>query len=315
MNKSVNTEPEKSSSAAVNFNIAPIYHLNEFNNLFIEMTAKNCNQRCTSCYIDFGSNTCLSKHVKDFIALDKIKEALNDTKNENLYCIYLTGAEPMTHPDFNTILRLCLKRCNVCICTNASFKKKKKIRFLKKVEEERINNFTDTHDKKYNYNKYSDKGGNQIFFKLSVAHYNEIESDKVRYRGNFRQVIYALKTLSRYNFNSVLTIQNYYELCDIEILENFTRIFNDNEISNTDIQITASYPSYSDTNFSIPAKKTDCMYGRILCQNGIYACPFLANDYRGRTGSSFKDFSKNITAETDFCATCSKNNNYMFAIG
>ena len=315
MNKSVNTEPEKSSSAAVNFNIAPIYHLNEFNNLFIEMTAKNCNQRCTSCYIDFGSNTCLSKHVKDFIALDKIKEALNDTKNENLYCIYLTGAEPMTHPDFNTILRLCLKRCNVCICTNASFLNEKKIRFLKKVEEERINNFTDTHDKKYNYNKYSDKGGNQIFFKLSVAHYNEIESDKVRYRGNFRQVIYALKTLSRYNFNSVLTIQNYYELCDIEILENFTRIFNDNEISNTDIQITASYPSYSDTNFSIPAKKTDCMYGRILCQNGIYACPFLANDYRGRTGSSFKDFSKNITAETDFCATCSKNNNYMFAIG
>ena len=73
------------------------------------------------------------------IQIDKIKEALNDTKNENLNCIYLTGAEPMTHPDFNSILRLCLKRCNVCICTNGSFINEKKSRFLKRVEEESLN--------------------------------------------------------------------------------------------------------------------------------------------------------------------------------
>ncbi len=276
------------------FSHAPVYQLKEFNNLFIEMTAKNCNQRCSKCYINFGNNVGITKPVKDFISLDKIKEAIEDTKKENLYCIYLTGAEPMTHPDFNTILRLCLKRCNVCICTNASFLNEKKIRFLKKVEEE---------------------GSNQIFFKLSVTHYNELESDKIKYRGNFRQTIYALKTLSRYNFNSVLTIQNFYNLSDTEILENFKHIFKEQEITNTDIQIIVSYPSFDEENFSTPSQKTDCMYGRTLCQNGIYTCPFLANDYRGRSGSSLKDFSINITAETDFCATCSKNNNYMFAIG
>lgn len=269
---------------------APVYKLEELNNLFIELTAKNCNQRCSSCYIDFP----MSKNVKDFISIDKIKEALNDTKFENLYCIYLTGAEPMTHPDFNTILRLCLKRCNVCICTNASFLNEKKIRFLKKVEEE---------------------GVNQIFLKLSLCHYNELDSDKVKYRGNYRQTIYALKTLSRYNFNSVLSIQNSYNLNESEILEQFNLIFKEQEIINTDIQITVSYPSFDESNFAKSSCRTDCMHGRILCQNGIYACPFLANDYRGRVGSSFKDYSKNITAETDFCATCSKNNNYMFAIG
>lgn len=137
---------------------APVYKLEELNNLFIELTAKNCNQRCAGCYIDFP----MTRNVKDFISIDKIKDALNDTKFENIYCIYLTGAEPMTHPDFNAILRLCLKRCNVCICTNGSFLNEKKIRFLKRVE---------------------DEGVNQIFFKLSVAHYNELDSDKVRYRG------------------------------------------------------------------------------------------------------------------------------------
>ena len=262
---------------------APVYKLEELNNLFIELTAKNCNQKCANCYINFP----ISRNIKDYISLDKIKEALEDTKFESLYCIYLTGAEPMTHPDFNSILRLCLKRCNVCICTNASFLNEKKIRFLKKVE---------------------DEGGinekNQIFFKVSLAHFNELESDKVKYRGNYRQTIYTLKTLSRYNFNSVLSIQNFYNLEESEIIEEFNRIFKEQEITNTDIQITVSYPSFDDSNFSKPSCKTDCMHGRILCQNGVYACPFLANDYRGRSGSSRKDFSKSITADTEFCATC-----------
>lgn len=269
---------------------APVYKLEELNNLFIEMTAKNCNQRCGNCYIDFP----MSKNIKDFISIDRIKEALNDTKTENLYCIYLTGAEPMTHPDFNSILRLCLKRCNVCICTNASFLNEKKVRFLKKVE---------------------DEGDNQIFFKLSLAHFDELQSDKVRYRGNYRQTIFALKTLCRYNFMSVLSIQNFYKLDKKDIFESFNYIFKEQEITNTDIQITVSHPDFSDENFSKPSAKTDCQYSRILCQNGIYSCPFLADDYRGRCGSSFKDYAKSVTAETDFCATCSKNNDSIFLIG
>ena len=269
---------------------APTYQMTELNNLFIELTAHNCNQRCKNCYIDFPIN----KNPKDFIHIESVKEALTDTKNDNLYCIYLTGGEPIMHPDFNSILRLCLKRCNVCICTNSSFLNEKKVRFLKKVE---------------------DEGQNQIFFKLSVTHYDELESDKAKYRGQYRQTISALKILCRYNFTSVLCIQNYYHLSEKSIIENFNRIFCENQITNTEIQINVSYPCSCEENISEPANDTDCMHGRILCQRGVYACPFLANDYRGRMGSSFKDYSKSITAETDFCAICSANKKSLFAIG
>ena len=290
---------------------APVYKLENLNNLFIELTAKNCNQRCKKCYIDFGKNNgfcgSLHKTVKDFISIEKIKEAILDTKQEEIHCIYLTGAEPMTHPDFNSILRTCLKRTNVCICTNASFLNEKKIRFLKKVEQEGVNEGV-------NHTSITEIS-NQIFFKLSLAHYEELESDKVKYRGNYRQVIFALKTLSRYNFSSILSIQNIYNLDKNLIFEEFKKIFNEQEIYNTDIQITNSYPDFNEENFAKPADKTDCMYGRILTDNGVYSCPFLANDYRGRVGGSFKNYSKNITAETDFCATCSKNNNFIFTIG
>lgn len=273
---------------------APAYKLDKLSNLFIELTAKNCNQRCNGCYIDFPTG----KSVKDFIHIDMIKQALNDTKNDDLECIYLTGGEPMTHPDFNAILRLCLKRCNVCICTNSSFLNEKKIRFLKKVEDESGN-----------------IGQNQIFFRLSLAHFDEFESDKVKYRGHFRQTMSALKILSRYNFTSVLSIQNFYRLSELILKENFVRIFEQNNITNTDIQINVSYPDYTEDDMLRASQKTDCMNGRILTKNGVYACPFLANDYRGRMGVSFQDYSKTVTAETDFCATCSANNNWMFTIG
>ena len=272
---------------------APIYRMKELNNLFIEMTSKICNQRCESCYIDFP----ISKKFKDFITIDKIKDSLNDLLQENLYCIYLTGAEPMMHPDFNSILRLCLKRCNVCICTNSSFLNEKKIRFLKKVEDESLNE-----------NNY------QIFFQLSLTHWDELKNDKVKYRGNYRQTISALKILSRYGFNSILTIQNYYSLGTQEIIMNYKQIFSQNEITNTDIKINVSYP-INNNGLIQASKKTDCMSGRVLAQNGVYACPFLSNDYRGRLGSSFKDYSKIMNAETDFCLTCSANNNTVFSIG
>ncbi len=269
---------------------APIYKLRELNNIFIEMTSQNCNQKCESCYKKAG----LSKNVKDFITIDKIKEALYDTKENNIYCIYLTGSEPMMHPDFNAILRLCLKRSNVCICTNSSFLNEKKIRFLKKVE---------------------DEGVNQIFFKLTLVHFNELENDKSRYRGNFRQTISALKILCRYNFTSVLSVQNVYNLQKEEIRENFLNIFKMSDITDTDIQINVSYPVKDDLYYTKSAAKTDCMTGRSISQSGVYSCPFLSGDYRGRMGASFKDYSQTVNAETDFCAVCSANENCVFGIG
>ena len=94
-----------------------VVEMKALNNLFIEMTAKNCNQHCKHCFLEFPKY----KKEADFISIDIIKQALNDTTQDNIECIYLTGAEPMTHPDFNAILRLCLKRSNVCIYTNGSF--------------------------------------------------------------------------------------------------------------------------------------------------------------------------------------------------
>ena len=271
---------------------APTCTLKELNNLFIELTEKNCNQHCKQCYIDFPMN----KKIKDFIHIDKIKEALEQTQSAPLNCIYLTGAEPMTHPDFNSILRLCLKRTNVCICTNGSFINEKKARFLKKVENE---------------SKYS------ILFQLPMNHFNELKNDEVRSRGSFRQVIHAIKNLNKYDFYIILCITNYYKEPKKQMLTEFLKVLENTGIhmEQDNIKINEFWQK-SNTQEDLQEIKgsLDCENSRILTSKGIYTCPFLANDYRGRMGSDFSNYSKRIPLETNCCMTCIKNKEQMFAI-
>lgn len=272
--------------------LAPVSHLKELNNLFIEMTEKNCNLRCKHCYIKFP----ISKNVKDFIPIDLVKKALAETVNRHINCIYLTGAEPMTHPDFNSILRLCLKRSNVCIFTNGSCINEKKARFLKRVEDE--SNF-------------------EIIFKLSIDHYNEIKSDDLRGRGTYRQTLHAIKCLNKYDFNPILNITNYYKEDPETILQEFKNIYakmgfdagNNNFVINEYFEGSSSYET-TDADW----ESLDCEYGRILTTKGVYSCPFLANDHRGRCGSNFLDFSDKTLLESPFCHTCIKNKKAMFSI-
>ena len=272
-----------------------VSYLKELKNLFIEMTAKNCNQRCKHCYIDFPK---YSKKISDFISIDVVKQALCDTQGENIECIYLTGAEPMMHPDFNAILRLCLKRANVCICTNGSFINEKKARFLKRVEEE---------------------SSNEILFKISLNHYDEIRNDDIRYRGAFRHGVFATKHLLKYNFTPIITVVNYYNLSDSELSQGFSELFNrysldDMSLVNLQIIPWHDVDSKVDTEICNNWHKLDCEYGRILTVNGVYTCPFLANDYRGRCGSSFVDYNKKSSLETSFCNTCISSKKQLFSI-
>jgi len=273
---------------------APVCELKELNNLFIEMTAKNCNQRCSHCYIDFP----LSKKIKDFISQDTVKKALNDTIKENIQCIYLTGAEPMTHPDFNNILRLCLKRSNVCICTNGSFINEKKARFLKRVEDE--SNF-------------------EIIFKLSIDHYDEMKNDDIRGRGSYRQVIHAIKNLIKYNFNPILSVTNYYNENPDELMQAFKLVLDKAGFHPQDrnIEINKWHDKNNRSEDTIKFSsscETDCKYGRIVTEKGVYSCPFLSNDHRGRCGSDFNDFSRKTVLETPYCNTCLQNKKQIFGI-
>ncbi len=275
---------------------APCVNLKSLETLFIEMTAQNCNLRCKHCYIDFSD-----KKVKDFIPIDKVKQALLSINKDELKYICLTGAEPMMHPDFNHILRLCMKYSSVIIQTNALNINDKKARFLKKVEEE--NNL-----------------GNEIIFMISIDNYNEKENDIIRGRGAFRKAVHAIQSLIKYDFNPILTIVNYNNTDEAELKEKFTQLCDSINFETSDINFkiipliekSADWEIPKDTDFE--NLKSDCSTSRTLTLNGVFACPLLASDNRGKCGSDFSDFTKKCYVETQYCAQCCKYNKRLFSL-
>lgn len=276
---------------------APYIELKNFNTLFIEMTGQNCNLKCKHCYIDFQGN----KKIKDFIHIDKIKEALTKLKSENIEFVYLSGAEPMLHPDFNAILRYCLRHSSVIIHTNGMTINDKKARFLRKVEEE--NNLN-----------------HEIIFKISIDHYSEKENDEIRGRGSYRKSIHAIQSLVKYGFNPILSIVNYWNCNEKELIANFKAICANMGFETEDLNFNI-IPYLEKDKFEKldnikPDKLSnlDCAKSRTLTNKGIYNCLLLVNDNRGRCGSSFDDYSKKSYLETQMCSQCLKHQKELFTL-
>ena len=131
-----------------------VCELKQLENLFIQLTYANCNLKCKHCYI--------TPHKKleksDFISLDLIKNAIYTNATKNVENIYLTGGEPLLHPQFNSILRMCLKRTNTTIISNGININDKKARFFAKVEDEFENS--------------------NLYFKIGIEHFDELKVDE-----------------------------------------------------------------------------------------------------------------------------------------
>ena len=274
---------------------APCVEMKNLNELFIELTAQNCNLNCKYCYIDFKE-----KKVKDFIQIEKIKTALQNINRKELNYIHLTGAEPMLHPDFNQILRLCLKYTSVVIHTNALTINDKKARFLKKVEEENNNE-------------------NEIVFMISLDNVNEKENDDKRGRGSFRKAFHAIQSLIKYDFNPIISIVNYKKEKEETIKENFTQLFKTINFNISDINLKI-LPLLSkeetieiDKTRDFDKVKVECARSRTLTLNGVFYCPLLSKDNRGKCGSDFNEYSTKCYIETGFCSQCVAHNKYLFS--
>ena len=273
----------------------PCVKLSKLEEVYIEMTAHNCNLSCKYCYIDFKD-----KKVKDYIPIEKVRQNLQLLNKEELQYIHLTGAEPMLHPDFNQILRLCLKYSSVVVHTNALNINDKKARFLRKVEEE--NNL-----------------GHEIIFMISVDHYIEKENDLLRGRGSFRKAIHAIQSLVKYDFNPIMAIVNYNNIDENEIKENFKKLCSSFDFETSDINfkivpiLNKNKSNEIPDNIDFNNLNLECTNSRTLTINGVFLCPLLSTDNRGKCGSDFSDYSKRSYIETSFCPQCISHNKYIFS--
>ena len=284
-----NTQNEASQKLlASKFMSAPQVELKELNNLFFELCYKACNLKCKHCYIEKNPY----RQEKDFIPLDKIKNALLQTRGENLSSIYLTGGEPLMHPDFNTILRMCLKFSNVTVMTNGVMINDKKARFLRKIDDENTN---------------------ETIYRVSLDHFDELKNDEIRGRGSFRKALSAILNLAKYEFNPIISVCNYFCESREELFKGFYELFKKHGFEIEDINLKVMpYFEKDDReefieDFDFDKTKLDCSNSRILSINGVYSCPALSNDFRARCGLDMSNYSKRTFLDTRKCSKCIKH--------
>ena len=268
----------------------PKVELKSLDNLFFQLCTKACNLKCKHCYIERNPY----KNEEDFISIDKIKQTLLLVKNHKLKSIYLTGGEPLMHPDFNQILRMCLKISNTTILSNGVMINDKKARFLKKID---------------------DESQNETIYRISLDSTNELENDFYRGRGSFRKAISAIASLLKYEFNPIISVVNYKNRQKAEIFEEFQSYFSKKGFVLDDINLKI-IPFFQkndemhevEINQDINFEKFDCSNSRVVSQNGVYACPILVNDYRARLGSTLADCSSANYLDCEKCTVCINSN-------
>lgn len=282
---------------------APQVELKNFRNLWFHLTGLSCNLKCKHCYLGCYPNN----KTRNFLTMDKIKTALEESKKFKIEEIYLSGGEPLLHPDINNIIRLTLKHTNVTILTNATLINDKKARFLRHIEQD---------------------FDNELIFRVSLDHYSEEKNDEIRGKGSFKKILSGIDNLIRYGFNPIISAVNIWGESEESLKEGFFELlkrkgFEPDEINfkiippikigeySKNIEGYGENEYVSDNNVKNPGR-FDCTNTRVVADNGIYACPALVNDPRGKVGNSLSNFSEKFFLEPNVCYTCQFNKTGLF---
>ena len=147
----------------------------------------------------------------------------------------------------------------------------------------------------------------------------EKENDEIRGHGSYRKAVHALQSLIKYDFNPILSIVNYKGLPCNEIKENFRQMCSNFGFETSDLNFKI-IPLMKKTHYDEPLDNIDyqnlnvqCSKSRTLTINGVFNCPLLASDNRGKSGVDFNDFSSKSYLETPFCTQCVRYNIKLFS--
>lgn len=284
---------------------APYVEMKALNCLWFQITGFMCNLKCRHCYLSCSS----TNKTKNFLNVDRIKKALDEVDKTKLEEIYLTGGEPLLHRDINNIIRLCIKYANVNILTNGTLINDKKARFLRQVEI----------DSDY-----------EIIFRISLDHYKEHKNDEIRGKGTYKKTLNGIRSLVNNGFNPVVSAVNLWQEDETEFRNGFFELLSKFNFEPTEINLkiiqpiktgeyAKNFPGYTENDYvtyeslkkSNP-ERFDCSNSRLVAEDGVYVCPALVDDPRGKIGDSLSNSPDKFFLELNPCFSCQSAKKRVF---
>lgn len=264
--------------------------------LWLQVAGTVCNLNCRHCFIGCGPDIRRHKMLSKEYVHDLLKEASDLGVKE----FYLTGGEPLLHPDIIDIIGLMLERSPTTILTNGTL--------ITRDISERIA-------------KIREGSGNMLEFRVSLESYRERENDIIRGRGSFEKAKKGIKNLVASGFNPIITATRWWdEDREKEFESGFTELISSLGIAISRFKVLPtlylgrgadSIRHYMEEErvtercfISFPMTNLQCSHSRIVTSEGVFVCPILIDDPNARLGSSLRDGLGPYMMESPACYTC-----------
>lgn len=262
--------------------------------LWLQLTGTLCNLACRHCFITCGPE----EERVPMMSRARIEALLAEAAELGVKEYYLTGGEPMLHPEFFAIAARILEEGPVHVLTNGLL--------IDGTAAARLRQITDAA-------RYS------LELRVSLDGMSAEENDPVRGRGSFERVAAALSHLAKVDLSPVITVVEHAQgMAAAEARQRFLEFAAGLGLRRPRVKFlpllrigreprrTRGYADEEVVRELVPgaAESIQCSSSRLATEEHVLTCPILLDAPDARLGRSLKDAARPIRLRWAACHTC-----------
>lgn len=275
---------------------APRVTLSSLDTLWFQVAGTVCNLACTHCFISCSP----TNRTHEFLSLEAILPYLEEAATLGVKELYFTGGEPFLNPEMESILEQALQVGPVTVLTNGLLLDPERCRRL---------------------NQLADQGDYSLDFRVSLDGYAPETNDPIRGEGTFDRILQGVSNLVEAGLNPVITVTEVYEdNGSVSGKKRFFELLRDLGIAKPRLKMLPVFQIGAEAERSgaydswqrLRDRDTldegwghlQCSSCRMVTDQGVWVCPILVNEPRGKMGQTLSDTLEPFPLEHPACWTC-----------
>jgi MoaA/NifB/PqqE/SkfB family radical SAM enzyme len=274
----------------------PLVDLTHLDDLWFQVAGTVCNLACTHCFISCSPHN----HAFDFLDLESIRKALDESVALGVKEYYFTGGEPFLHREITSILELTLHYGPATVLTNGTVLQDDWLRRLRSA---------------------ADASPYSLEFRVSLDGYTAAENDAIRGEGTFERVLHSVRQLLAHNFLPILTVaRTKDDDDDSRLFDGFVELLRKNGYDRPRIKLLPTLRIGAEARRQrgyrpeervtvemmegFDAGQLLCSHSRVVTDRGVYVCPILLDAPDARLGGTLAEAARPFALRHQACYTC-----------
>jgi len=274
----------------------PEVGLTSLDTVWFQVGGTLCNLACTHCLVSASP----TNRTHEMMTLAQIRPYLDEAAGLGVREYYFTGGEPFLNPEMERILEATLRVGPATVLTNGVMLHPERCAELKRL---------------------ADGSPYSLDLRVSLDGYDAPTNDAIRGKHSFRRVLRGVRNLVEAGLIPVITVTEIYDgaasaagrlrffdlLAEQGIDRPRLKIMPVFKIG-AEVERSGDYASWQRLSGSNGCPEDwqhlQCSSGRMVTDLGVWVCPILVNEPRGRMGARLRDTLVPFSLEYQACWTC-----------